>query len=169
MKDKTVLLRDRKRRTACAPTWSCPKMQKKKLGGIRKPPPTHPISGKKIWKKNCQPPSKNYWKLFRKTNLKKKCWQKKFLKKKFGGDPPRKWHWNWHSKKTNWDPPNQISGTSGGKILNYRDPPTRSVGHLMEKFWNTGTPPQSDQWDIWWQNSELQGTPPPLPVDRHTK
>ena len=24
--------------------------------------------------------------------------------------------------------------------------------------------PQPDQWDIWWQNSELQGPPPPHPA-----
>ena len=51
--------------------------------------------------------------------------------------PPWKWHWNWHWI-WNWKVP----------------PPTRSVGHLVEKFWTAG--------------SELHSPPPPW-TDRNTE
>ena len=130
---------------------------------------------KKLEKKFLGPPTPHQGK-----KLGKKLSEKKFGENFFLGPPPhRKWRRKWHQKKKilekinvgtppppqadQWDiwwqnselqvtPPCQISWSPGGKILNYRYPsipPSRSVGHLVAKFWTTGTPPPVDRKKYW--------------------
>ena len=64
-------------------------------------------------------------------------------------------------KQTNWwNPPPRPHWKKKNWKLNYWEPPTGSDSR--KKIWD----PQPDQWDIWWQNSELQGPPP---VDRQSE
>ena len=111
----------------------------------------------KMQKKKCK---KKFSKMQKKSEKKvvKNAKKKKLKKDFFYGPPPRK-----------------IIGKYSGKILEKKcwqkklekkigTPQSRSVGHLVAKFWTTGTPPppapKADQWDTWWQNSEQQGPPP---------
>ena len=70
-------------------------------------------------------------------------------------------------KKFFWDPPENSRNTEHSELQNYwtfRTPPSPPnfvkyfFCHLSKFFDEIGTP-QPDQWDIWWQNSELQGPP----------
>ena len=120
------------------------------------------ILEKKCWPKKIEKikkfgthhPTKYYWKLFRKNFGKKMLAKKNFKKNNLGTPPLPEVAAEVASEVTLekkyleyfiLGPPKQISGTPGGKILNYRD-----------------LPPQADQWDTWWQNFELQGHPPPV-------
>ena len=159
--NKTVLLRDHKRRTARAP-------------------PPHGFGQfflSNFWSKFCQ----NFLLKFFLSIFFCQFFFVKFFSGGGGvsvrsGTPPPVVALGVSPKNFFWNPPTRsgtrsvtISGTRSdtGNFF-FGDPPARSVGHLVAKFWTTGTPtphPQPDQWDIWWQNSELQG-PPSLWTDK---